>query len=286
MNFDYSDKKQFLEKIRAAARKNEVSPQIMLQEVMLDELLERISKSNYRDNLVLKGGFLIASLLGVNTRSTRDIDTSVVGMPVTEQQILEVFKNICTVKLPDDIVELKVNSVKEIREDAEYSGFRMHIIAQIFSTIVNLKVDISTGDVITEHAIEYKHKLLLEDRSITIKSYNLETIIAEKLQTAVNRSELNTRLKDYYDLYLFQQKKENQIDFKLLKKALLATIKNRKDNDSINDYVSHINELIKSDIMIERWKQYQTKNLYADGILFKDTCSSAIILVKKCILAN
>jgi len=218
VNFDYSDKKQFLAKIRVTARENKVSPQIMLQEVMLDELLERISKSSYRDNLVLKGGFLIASLLGVNTRSTRDIDTSVVGIPVTEQQVLEVFKTICTVKLPNDIVDLKVKSVKEIREDAEYSGFRMHITARIFSTIVNLKVDISTGDVITEHAIEYKHKLLLEDRNITIKAYNLETIIAEKLQTIVNRSELNTRLKDYYDLYLFQHKKEAQIDFKLLKK--------------------------------------------------------------------
>lgn len=281
MKLEYHDKKQFLAAIRQLAKTNRVTPQILLQEVVLDDLLDRISHSQYRDNLVLKGGFLIASLLGTDTRSTRDIDTSVTGLPVAESEMLKVFDEICAIKLPDDDINLKIMSIKTIREDAEYSGFRMHIRAEVFSSLVDVKVDISTGDVITERAIRYGHKLLLEERTIQVIAYNVETIIAEKLQTIVSRGELNTRLKDYYDLYMFANDKSISINFDLLKKAVIATTENRGDNHSLGSYTTYIQRLANSHDLSDLWIKYQSENNYATGISFKNTCAAVLTLVDK-----
>lgn len=122
MKLDFSDKKQFLAKIRKMASQRKISPQILLQEVVLDDILDRIAHSEYRDNLVLKGGFLIASLIGTDTRSTRDIDTSIVGLPVTKETMKKVFEDVCAIELPNDIIQLTIVKLDDIREDDEYSA--------------------------------------------------------------------------------------------------------------------------------------------------------------------
>lgn len=281
MKLNFSDKKQFLAVIRKLAKERKMSPFLLLQEVILDELLDKIAHSEYKNNLVLKGGFLIASLLGTDTRSTRDLDTSVVGLPVTRKDISKIFTDICAIKLPEDMIELKIIKVDDIRKDAEYSGYRIHIKAKVYSSVVDVKVDISTGDVITKHAISYGHKLLLEDRTIEIMAYNVETIIAEKLETIVSRGLLNTRLKDFYDLYLFDHQRDNSIDFKLLRKAIYETAKNRGTEQNISNYSSEI-KLLKIDSNLDKmWQAYQARNEFAKNIKFVSACDAALDLVQQ-----
>nr|WP_236039354.1 MULTISPECIES: nucleotidyl transferase AbiEii/AbiGii toxin family protein [Lactiplantibacillus] len=263
------------------AKERKITPQIMLQEIILDDLIDRISNSPYQNNLVLKGGFLLASLIGTDTRSTRDIDTSIVGLPVTEDKMKSVFREICDIELPDDIIKLSIVKIDEIREDDEYSGYRIHIRAQIYTTRVDVKIDISTGDVITERAMQYGHKMILEDRTIQIMAYTVETIIAEKLETIVSRADANTRLKDFYDLYLLNRQSKAEIKFNILKKAIQATSEKRETADQLGAYISVLTALKASPSLQRLWIAYQKSNEYARGIDFGITCDAAIDLIKK-----
>lgn len=262
------------------AKARNVSPQIMIQEVVLDELLDRIAHSKYQSHLVLKGGFLIASLLGTDTRATRDIDTSVVGLPVSKEKVEIVFQEICRTQLPDELMQLSVTKIEDIRKNAEYAGYRIHIQARIYSSTVDAKVDISTGDAITERAISYSHKLLLENRKIQIMAYNIETIIAEKLETVVDRSSLNTRLKDFYDIYLFNKKYVTEIDYHLLNKAIYATAAQRGTLNNIGSYVGTLTQLKANESMKKLWQVYQSKNSYTQNIEFEHTCDAAIKIIQ------
>ncbi|GAK47399.1 abortive infection protein AbiGII [Secundilactobacillus oryzae JCM 18671] len=282
MRIDFIDKKQFLAKIKQLAKERNITPQIMLQEVVLDALIDRIAHSRYKNNLVLKGGFLIASLIGTDTRSTRDIDTSIVGIPVNENEMLTVFREVCGIDLPHDPVNLSILKIEEIRDEDEYSGYRLHVRAQIFSTQIHVKVDISTGDVITERAIEYGHKMILEDRVVQIMAYTVETIVAEKLETIVSRADTNTRLKDFYDLYLFDHlSKTNIIRFNILNQAIHATAKKRETTRQLGMYIPVLTELETSQNLQNLWLNYQKANEYARGIDFAETCRAAINLVQK-----
>lgn len=281
MKLKFVDQKQFLYIIRELAKENKVTPQIMLQEVILDEIIDRISMSRYKNNLVLKGGFLIASLIGTNTRSTRDIDTSIVGLPVTKDKMKSVFQEICDLESPDDIIKLLIVKIDDIMENDDYTGYRIHILAQIYTTKVDIKIDISTGDVITDNAIQYGHKMLLEDRTVEIMAYTVETIIAEKLETIVSRADINTRLKDFYDIYLFDHQSKTKINFDILNKAIKATAKKRETTKQIGTYISVITDLKESKSLQKLWIAYQKPNEYAQGIDFGETCDAAVDLVSK-----
>lgn len=281
MKLGLVDQKQFLANIRKLAKERRISPQIMLQEIILDDLIDRTSNSRYKDNLVLKGGFLIASLIGTDTRSTRDMDTSIVGLPVTEGKMKSVFQEICDIKLPNDIINLSVVKIGEIRNDDEYSGYRIHIRAQLYSTRVDVKIDVSTGDVITERAIQYGHKMILENRTVPIMAYTVETIIAEKLETIISRAETNTRLKDFYDLYLLNNQDKEEIRFDVLSKAIQATSAKRETTDQLGTYISVLIALKTSQSLQKLWIAYQKSNKYAHGIEFAATCDAAIDLVRR-----
>lgn len=281
MKLEFTDQKQFLARIRALAKERKITPQIMLQEVVLDDLIDRISHSPYRDNLVLKGGFLIASLIGTDTRSTRDIDTSIIGLPVTEDKMKSVFQEICDIELPTDMVRLSIVNINEIREDDAYFGYRIHICAQVYRTRVDVKIDISTGDVITEHAIQYGHKMILENRTVPIMAYTVETVIAEKLETIVSRADTNTRLKDFYDLFLLDHQDRTEIKFDILKRAIHATSAKRSTTHQLSSYISTLTALKASPNLQRLWIAYQKPNEYAQGIDFEATCDAAIELIKK-----
>ncbi|TWW12335.1 abortive infection protein [Dellaglioa algida] len=281
MKLAFVDKKQFLAKIKKLAKERNITPQIMLQEIVLDDLIDRISNSRYKDNLVLKGGFLIASLIGTNTRSTRDIDTSIIGLPVTEDKMKNVFQEICNIELPEDIIKLSIVKIDEIREEDRYSGYRIHICAQIYTTRVDVKIDVSTGDVITERAIKYGHKMILENRTVQIMAYTVETVIAEKLETIVSRADANTRLKDFYDLYLFDHQDKTAIRFDVLNKAIQATSEKRETTEQLGTYISVLTDLRASQHLQKLWLDYQKPNEYSHGIEFGDTCDAAIDLARK-----
>lgn len=285
MKLSFTNGQQFKAKIRNRARHDHITPQLLMQEVLLDELVERISKSAYRDNLILKGGFLIASLLGVDTRSTRDIDTSVKGIDVSKGQISKVFNEICSMNKDSDIT-LTVKNIEDIREKAEYSGFKVHIEGKIYTSRVETKIDVSTGDIITPGQIEYRHHMIFNNQSVMIMAYNIESILSEKIETIVSRQELNTRLKDYYDVYMFDKYNKQDIDFGVLKAAIIKTMDERGTSSLIGKLQNIIESNMISLSLKDGWNKYRNSNYYAKNITFEETCNSAIDLVKQCHIEN
>jgi len=266
---------QFKAYVKKLAKENDVTAQLILQEIMLDELLERLSVSTYKNNMVLKGGFLIASLIGVDTRSTMDLDTTLVGYPLSLKSITNAFTDICSIEVDNDQIEMTVVNVEPIRKDDEYGGYRVHIDAVILDVQTVIKVDVSTGDKMTPKEIHYKHKLITEDRKIPILAYNLETVLAEKLESIVARGNANTRAKDFYDVYQLNKLEQQNIDFPLLKKAILRTAEKRKTTSFLTDYSSRLDSVKETPVLIRLWKRYGEDHDYAEGIDFVDTVDAA-----------
>ena len=261
--------------LKNLAKEKNVSAQLVLQNYMLERLLERISVSPYHDNFILKGGFLIAAMVGLDTRTTMDMDATIKGYPVNEETIRKMFEEICSIELEDDVV-FSFRSIGEIREGDEYTGYRVALTAEFSPMAVPLKLDITTGDKITPKEIEYSFKLLLEDRSISVLAYNLETILAEKLETVISRSVQNTRPRDYYDIYILMKLQSHNIDISSLRSALDATAQKRGSQVLVKNYAKRMETVKSSEFMQTQWKTYQTEYEYADDILFDDTCDTVI----------
>lgn len=264
--------------IKNLAKEKHISAQLVMQNFMLERLLERISVSKYQQNFILKGGFLIAAMVGLDTRATMDMDATIKGLPVNEQTIREMFGEICRIELDDD-VSFSFRSIGEIREGDEYTGYRVSLLANYPPMAVPLKLDITTGDRITPKEIEYRFKLLLEDRSISVLAYNLETIMAEKLETVISRGDQNTRPRDYYDIYILTKLQYSNINIERLKKALSATTEKRGSSIVVKDYRRIMNTVENSDIMQRQWNNYQKDFDYATDILFKDVCEAVVKLM-------
>lgn len=261
--------------LKNMAKQKNISAQLVLQNYMLERLLERVSVSKYHDNFILKGGFLIAAMVGLDTRATMDMDATLKGYPVNEETVQKMFEEICAIELNDDVT-FTFRQIGEIREGDEYTGYRVALTADYPPMAVPLKLDITTGDKITPKEIEYSFKLLLEDRSISILAYNLETILAEKLETVISRSVQNTRPRDYYDIYVLMKLQSHNVDLSSLKDALAATCNKRGSAEVIKGYIQ-IMELVKnSTVMQEQWKRYQQEFDYASDITFEDTCDTVI----------
>lgn len=264
--------------IKNLAKEKHISAQLVMQNFMLERLLERISVSKYKRNFILKGGFLIAAMVGLDTRATMDMDATIKGLPVNEQSIREMFGEICKIELGDDVL-FSFRSIGEIREGDEYTGYRVSLSANYPPMAVPLKLDITTGDRITPKEIEYRFKLLLEDRSISVLAYNLETIMAEKLETVISRGDQNTRPRDYYDIYILTKLQYSSINLDRLKEALSATTEKRSSSIVVRDYRRIMNAVKNSDIMQRQWNNYQKDFDYATDILFKDVCDVVVELM-------
>ena len=261
--------------LKNMAKQKNISAQLVLQNYMLERLLERVSVSKYRDNFILKGGFLIAAMVGLDTRATMDMDATIKGYPVNEETVQKMFEEICAVELNDDVT-FTFRQIGEIREGDEYTGYRVTLTADYPPMAVPLKLDITTGDKITPKEIEYSFKLLLEDRSISILAYNLETILAEKLETVISRSDQNTRPRDYYDIYMLMKLQSQNVNLSSLKDALAATCNRRGSAEVIKGYIQIMERVKNSTIMQEQWKKYQKEFDYASDITFEDTCDTVI----------
>lgn len=260
------------------AKEKHISAQLIMQNYMLERLLERISLSKYRDSFILKGGFLIAAMVGLDTRATMDIDATIKGLPVNGAMMEKMFKEICEIKLDDDVFFM-MHSISEIREKDEYNGFRIALTANYPPMEVPLKIDVTTGDKITPREIEYRFKLMLEDRSISVLAYNLETILAEKLETIISRGNQNTRPRDYYDIYILTKLQSANIDYKVLKEALRETARKRNSSHIVSNYRGIIEIIRRDEIMHKRWENYQKDFEYAADILFIETCDTIVQLM-------
>jgi predicted nucleotidyltransferase component of viral defense system len=269
---------QLKDKIKNLALKNHVPAQAVLQNFMLERLLERISLSKYKDMLILKGGMLIASMVGINNRTTMDMDATLRGFPLSEETIREAFLEICTMHLDDDIT-LVLDHIVPIREDDEYGGYRVAIIAKYESINTPLKIDITTGDIITPDAIRYTFHSNFEDKLIEVWAYNIETILAEKVETILRRSVLNTRPRDFYDVTIIIKTQRKAIKKKIFITALNATSKKRGSLLALQNKKTILQTIQSDTIMRQRWDRYCRENYYAKGIVFDDVIGILIDIV-------
>ncbi|MCX6064086.1 MAG: nucleotidyl transferase AbiEii/AbiGii toxin family protein [Caldiserica bacterium] len=259
--------------IKNISRNRNISAQIVMQNYMLERLLERISVSRYQSNFILKGGFYIAAMVGLDTRATMDMDATVRGLAVSQDAIRHMFEEICGISLNDDI-SFSVKRIEDIREDDEYSGLRVMLEATYPPMVVPLKIDITTGDQITPREIVYEFRLLLEPRSIKILAYSLETVMAEKLETVISRGDQNTRSRDYYDIYILRKLEWQNITPDSLRLALVATAIKRNSLSIMERYSEILQTVSSSEVMNGRWLDYQSDFDYARDILFSDICGT------------
>lgn len=265
--------------IKNLAKEKCISAQLVLQNYMLERFLERISLSSYRENYIIKGGFLIASMVGLDTRATMDMDATIKGYPVKEDSIRKMIEEILGIPIEDGIT-FRMQSIHEIREDDEYSGYRASLIAEYGRMSVPLKLDITSGDKITPREIEYSYKLMWENRSISILAYNLSTILAEKLETILSRADQNTRPRDYYDVYILTKLQGENIDAKSLSLALSATAEKRGSAHLLSQFWDILSTVKSSSIMKSRWENYQKDFDYAKGIEFEECCNAISTLLE------
>ncbi len=290
-------------RIKNVAKQNGSDPITLLRIYMMERFLERITYSKYKDDFIVKGGILVTSMIGISMRSTMDIDTTIRNFDLTKEETTRIVNEIKDISL-DDHIEFILNDVSDIMDNMEYPGIRIHMDAKLENLIVPIKIDISTGDVITPREIRYEYPLLLEDKSIQLWSYNLETILAEKIQTILSRGLLNTRMRDFYDVTTLFDRYNDSINYNDLSLAFDKTCRKRETlsllehyetlfdryNDSINyndlslafdktcrkretlSLLEHYEEIlcsISEDSTLQNlWKNYCRKYKYASHIEF------------------
>lgn len=252
-------------RIKSVAKQNNADARTLMRIYMMERFLERLAQSEYRDNFIIKGGILVTAMIGVAHRSTMDIDTSMKNLNLSAEDALRVVNQVKDIDL-DDGVSFDVKDVSNIMDEMEYPGIRVTMNANVGRLITPLKIDISTGDVITPRAIEFNYDLLLEDRSISLWSYNLETILAEKLQTVLARGILNTRMRDFYDIRMLLDTDEDKVNKVVLKDAFAATC-NKRGTDHLQEQAEEIIKIIEADEQLQvLWRAYQKKYSYAAEI--------------------
>lgn len=252
--------KQLKDLIRNLSKEVGIEAHVLIRKYMMERFLERVSSSKYNGSFILKGGMLVAAFVGVEARATMDIDTTIKGIPVTMVDMESTITEISNIDLEDN-VKFRIKKVLEIMDEAEYSGIRFSMDALLDGAVIPLKIDISTGDVITPREIAYSYKLMFEDRTIPIMTYPIETVLAEKLETVISRSITNTRMRDFYDIHILL--KSQNIDADILALALERTAKKR-GNFNLLENAESVLKAVKSDEDMKRlWDIYQKKFKYA-----------------------
>ena len=266
---------ELFEKSKELANKSGLTQLELYQRFMFERILERISVSKYNSNFILKGGLLLSAMLGIESRSTRDMDISIKGIDVSKEKMLDVLNEILSIDV-NDKVKFKVVNITDIREDDEYCGNKYHLVGKLENLKVALEIDISTGDEITPRELNYEYHSLFENKKIYIDSYNIETILAEKIETILRRGKYNARMKDYYDIYFFLNKLKAEINVDIFRQALENTIMQRDSSEYMKDYHKILDELLINDRIHKNWNSYRSKTKYAENIDFDDIISILI----------
>ncbi|MBS4461249.1 MULTISPECIES: nucleotidyl transferase AbiEii/AbiGii toxin family protein [unclassified Facklamia] len=263
--------KQLKDLINNLSRIIDVNPQILIRKYMMERFLERLSKSEYRSYFILKGGMLVSNLLGDETRSTMDIDTTVKGIDVSMDKIGKIISEICSMEI-EDKVDFRLKGISEILDEADYSGLRFSMEAKIDKAVIPLKLDISTGDIITPKEINYAYSLMFENRTIPIFAYPIETILAEKLETIISKTITNTRMRDFYDIHVLI--KYQAINRELFKEALFNTANQRGTLTLLSNAENIILSLEEDMGMRIKWERYSKKYSYAKEYVWEDVIGS------------
>ena len=262
---------QLKDLIRNLSKEVGIEPYVLIRKYMMERFLERVSKSRYNSSFILKGGMLVSAFVGIEARATMDIDTTIKGVSVTATEMERMITEISNIDLEDNL-KFRIKKVSEIMDEAEYSGIRFSMDAVLDGAVIPLKIDISTGDVITPREISYSYKLMFEDRTIPIMTYPVETVLAEKLETVISRSITNTRMRDFYDINLLLQ--SQRIDEDTLGLALERTAKKRGSLNLLENAENVLKAVKYSDDMKKMWNTYQKKFRYAGTYTWNDIMRS------------
>ena len=268
---------QLKAKLNNEAKMKNVNVNILLRTYMYERFIERLSQSNYKDNFILKGGFYLSNFLGVDKRTTMDIDTAIKNTHFTEENITKMLKEIISIDLEDG-VEFELGAITPIRDEDEYGGYRAIINVKIENIKDSFHLDIATGDPITPKEIRYSYKTIIDGKKIRVWAYNIETVLAEKMETVFNRGELNGRLKDFYDIYLIYKTKWETVNLEDFKQAIKRTFEKREYK---GDPVEAIRIIRESPNMRERWKAYLRKNKHIEEIDFDRILDSILEILEQ-----
>jgi predicted nucleotidyltransferase component of viral defense system len=272
--------KQLKDKVRNMSGSDSTKAQTLIRNFIMERFLERIALSPYRNNFVLKGGMLVAAVIGLDMRATMDIDTTVRSLTLTTENAKKMIEDIIAVEVPDG-VEFRITKISDIMEDHDYPGIRFMLEATLDRMRQAIKIDISTGDVITPTAVEFSYKLMFEERSISLWTYNIETLLAEKLETIMARGTANTRMRDFYDIHIIS--KQEEVDADILKRAFLATSKKRGTEEMIAQF-SSILENVEQDFSMQRdWENYKRDSFFVGDLSWRDLLLSVRELASKVI---
>lgn len=260
---------ELFEKSKKLAKDSGLTQLELYQRFMFERILERISVSKYNENFILKGGLLLSAMLGINSRSTRDMDISIKGIDVSQDKMLKILNEILSIDI-NDKAKFEVVNITDIRADDEYGGNKYHLVGKLENLKVALEIDISTGDEITPKELNFEYTSIFDNKKIYIGTYNIETILSEKVETILRRGKYNTRMKDYYDVYFFLTKLKNEINLEIFKQALNNTLRKREAFDYYNDYKQILDSISEDDRIANYWNTYKKKNKYAENIEFRE----------------
>ena len=253
-------------KIRNIAKQKNIPAQVILQNYMFERLLVRLAESEYKDKFVLKGGMLVAAIVGLDNRATMDLDTTLKSLPLTPEAITGALRTVCAIESDDDVT-FEIGTVTPIRDDDIYGGYRVMVNAKYDTIATPLSIDISTGDAITPNPVEYTFSEIFNDeKSYRLWAYNIETVIAEKVETILRRGVFNTRPRDFYDAYILAT--TQKFDRSLFTEALKATAAHRGTTEQIADIPTIIKNIEESPELSAMWDKYQKQFAYAEGIAY------------------
>lgn len=266
-------------KIRSLAEKKNLKSQEVLQIYFFERFLERLSKSKYKNNFVIKGGFLISSLIGIENRTTMDMDTTIKGIALKEEKIKDIVEEIININVEDGI-RFEIKDISYIREEDEYENFRISLIANVGKTKNPMKLDLTTGDAITPREIEYTYPCIFSKENIKIMAYPSETILAEKYETIIRRNIATTRMRDFYDLYTLYKLKKDEINYEILKEAVERTLNKRESWEIMQDYEEIIEDIKEDSYLRSLWEVYLSENKYIGDLSF-DKVVDVVRIVSK-----
>lgn len=268
---------QLKDKLKNISNEKKVDFNTLVRLYMYDRFIERLSVSKYKDNFILKGGFYLSTLFGVENRTTMDIDTAFKNANFNEETIVKMIKEIVSIEI-DDNAKLSYLGISPIRDEDEYGGFRADIQIEIDNIKEKFHIDIATGDPITPKEINYKYKPILGDSYVILWAYNIETVLAEKIETILSRVELNGRMRDFYDIYLIYTKDWDNVNLEDFVKAIEKTFYKR---EYVGEPLLALDLIMDSTILKDRWKSYQKRYEYAKNIDFDEIliCLEKIINV-------
>ncbi len=265
--------------IRSMAAKKNLRAQEVLQMFLFERIIDRLAASSFRDNFILKGGLLISSMIGIGERTTMDMDTTARGIQMEEDEIVSAVKEIIAMDVGDGI-SFEFQKIEPIREDDAYNNFRVHLRAKYGKIDSPMKIDITTGDIITPAAIRYDFPFVFEEKTVSVMAYTLETVLAEKYETIIRRNIGTTRARDFYDLHTLYRSRKDVVQMEVLRAAVIHTAEKRDSVDDIMDWRDILKDIREEPQLYLLWDNYAADNKYIGDLKFNEVLDTVDEIAK------